>query len=212
MPKIEPFEKNSIRYETWFDDNKHVYQSELRAVRAILPETGEGFEIGVGSGRFAAPLGIKFGVDPSQRMRDIASSRGIRVVDGIAEKLPLDNASFDFALMVTTICFVDDAEISLKEAYRVLKPSGYLIIGLIDKDSLIGQSYQKHKHENLFYSISEFFSVDQVTGLLQDTGFTDFKFMQTIFRPLKEISEPEPVKEGYGEGSFVVIRGLKPDS
>jgi len=108
MARTEPFDAHSQEYEQWFDRNHLAYQSELEAVRAQLPETGEGFEIGVGSGLFAAPLGIRHGVEPSEAMRELARQRGIEVVPGVAENLPYNDGSFDYALMVTTICFVDD--------------------------------------------------------------------------------------------------------
>lgn len=212
MPKIKPFEEHTSRYEDWFEEHEFVYESELQAVRELLPEKGEGFEIGIGSGRFAAPLGIQFGVEPSKKMREMARRRGIETVNGVAEKLPLEDARFDFALMVTTICFLDDAESAFKEAHRVLKPQGRLIIGFIDRDSVVGKIYQKHKNENVFYRIADFYSVAEVIALLKETGFADFSFTQTIFRPLKEISELESVKRGYGEGSFVVISGVKQEA
>ena len=37
----------------------------------------------------------------------------------------------------------------------------------------------------------------------------DFSFTQTIFHNLKEIRDMEPIRQGYGEGSFVVIRAKK---
>ena len=40
-------------------------------------------------------------------------------------------------------------------------------------------------------------------------GFKDISFAQTIFRDIKEIKDIEEVKEGHGEGSFVVVRGVK---
>ncbi|MEA2087041.1 MAG: hypothetical protein U9O91_02980 [Candidatus Caldatribacteriota bacterium] len=40
-------------------------------------------------------------------------------------------------------------------------------------------------------------------------GLREFNFKQTIFHNLKEIKNVEPVKENYGEGSFVVIRVRK---
>jgi hypothetical protein len=88
MPKISPFEKYAEQYEDWFEKNRWVYEAELRAVKAMLPPGGHGVEIGVGTGRFAEPLGIKIGVEPSKRMREIAQKRGIKVLDGVAEKLP----------------------------------------------------------------------------------------------------------------------------
>lgn len=209
VPNIEPFERHPLRYDIWFEIHKFIYESELQAVKELLPKDGEGFEIGVGSGRFAQPLGIRFGIEPSGKMREMAWARGIEVVDGVAEKLPLDNASFDFAVMVTTICFLDDTNAALKEAYRVLKPRGSLIIGFVDRESLVGQIYQKHKAENVFYRHAKFLSVGEVIALMEATGFFDFKFTQTIFRPIQEIHEPEAVKDDFGEGSFVVVRGVK---
>jgi len=209
MPKIEPFEEYPKRYENWFEKNKFTYESELLAVKALIPENGEGIEIGVGSGRFAGPLGIKLGVEPSLKMRKITEKKGIKVIDGVAEKLPFDDSQFAFALMVTTICFLDNIEAALKEAYRVLKPKGYLIIGFVDKHSTLGKLYLKHKTKNVFYKSANFYSVDEVVSYLKKTDFKDFTFVQTIFHNLTEIKEIEPIREGYGQGSFVVIGATK---
>jgi hypothetical protein len=56
------------RYEAWFVRHPAAYHSELLALRALLPWQGLGLEIGVGTGRFAAPLGVKVGVDSSKAM------------------------------------------------------------------------------------------------------------------------------------------------
>lgn len=209
MPKVEPFERYANKYEDWFERNEFAYESELRAIRKLLPESGEGIEIGVGSGRFAAPLGIKVGVEPSNKMKEIAYKRGIEVVNGVAEALPFDDSRFDFALMVTTICFLDNIETALKEAYRILKPGGCLIIGLIEKNSPVGKLYEQQKRDNVFYKVAVFYSVDEILSYLKETGFKDFNFIQTIFHNLEEIKDIEPVKAGYGEGSFVGIKAMK---
>jgi len=209
MARIGPFEKYPLRYEDWFERNKFVYESELRAIRELLPENGEGVEIGVGSGRFAAPLGIKVGIEPSSRMRKIAQQRGLEIINAVAESLPFGNLQFDFALMVTTICFIDNIRVGFREAYRVLKSAGSLIIGFIDKDSVIGKSYQQHKNESVFYKVATFYSVDEVVSQLKKASFKDFNFIQTIFHDLAEIRDVEPIKKGYGEGSFVVIKAMK---
>jgi len=209
MPIVEPFEKYWSKYEDWFDRNKFAYQSELFALKAKLPEGKRGIEIGVGSGQFAAPLDIKIGVEPSQRMQKLARARHILTIGGAAEKLPLKDAKFDFALMVTTICFVDDISIAFSEAYRILKQGGHLIIGFVDRDSLIGKEYLKHKEENVFYKYATFYSVDEVVSYLKKIGFNNFDFSQTVFHNLKEVQEIEPIEEGYGKGSFVVVDALK---
>jgi len=209
MPKIKPFEEYPQRYEDWFEKNKFAYESELLAVKKLMPKNGEGIEIGVGSGKFAEPLAIKLGVEPSSKMREIAKQRGIKIIDAVAEKLPFENEKFDFALMVTTICFLDDIETAFREAYRVLKPNGSLIIGFVDKHSPLGELYQKHKMKNVFYKIATFYSVDEVISYLNKTGFKNFTFVQTIFNNLEEIKNIEPIEKGYDKGSFVVIRAIK---
>lgn len=84
-------------------------------------------------------------------MRKFAQERGINVLDGIAENLPFKHCAFDFALMVTTICFVDDLKEAFRETYRVLKERGSFINGFIDQESLIGRIYERNKEET--YSI-----------------------------------------------------------
>lgn len=209
MARTEPFEKYALQYEDWFERNKFVYQSELLAIRKQLPKSNNGIEIGVGSGQFAAPLGIKVGIEPSKEMREIAQKRGIEVIGGIAENLPFDDLQFEFALMVTTICFVDNIGLTFREAYRVLKPEGYLIIGFIDKNSPIGELYRQYKENSVFYKIATFYSVDEVVHHLKKADFKNFSFTQTIFHNLAEIRNVEPIKKGYGEGSFVVVRAMK---
>ena len=110
MPKIGPFEKHADRYEQWFERNRYAYQSELQAVKSLLPPRGIGIEIGVGSGRFAAPLGIQIGRERSTATAMVARQRGIQVVQAVAEALPFMDGTFDYALMVTTLCFRDDVK------------------------------------------------------------------------------------------------------
>jgi ubiquinone/menaquinone biosynthesis C-methylase UbiE len=210
MAKIEAFERHTIKYEEWFEKNIFAYKSELQAVRYLLPKRGTGVEIGVGTGLFAEPLGIRVGVEPSKAMRKVARKRSIEVIDGVAEALPFKDCQFDFALMVTTICFVDDIVTSFKEAIRVIKPGGFFINGFVDKDSSLGKFYQHRKVNNVFYKIATFYSVNEVIPYLKKTGFRNLTFVQTIFHALEEIKEVEAIKEGYGEGSFVVVSGMKP--
>jgi len=209
VARIAAFERHVDRYEKWFVRYAAAYESEIRAIRSLVPAGGTGVEIGVGTGRFAAPLGVKVGVEPSQAMGKVAQSRGIRVIGGVAEALPLAEEAFDFALMVTTICFLDDVRTSLREARRVIRTGGLLIVGLVDRGSFLGRRYETHKHLNPFYADATFYSADQVVSYLQEAGFRDFAFAQTIFHDLGEIEEVEAPIEGYGRGSFVAMRALK---
>jgi len=209
VSKIEPFEKYTDQYENWFEKNRYVYKSEINAIREILPDFKDGIEIGVGSGRFAEPLGIKFGIEPSYKMRKVAQSRGIEAVDSAAENLPFKDCSFDLALMITTLCFLDDERKAFVEIYRILKPGGYFINGFVDKNSKVGSVYQKNKQKSIFYREAIFFTTEEVVKILKEVGFKNFEFRQTVFNTLDRIKQVEKIKEGYGEGSFIVIKARK---
>lgn len=209
MPRAAPFEEHTERYEAWFERHEAVYRSELAALRRLLPTVGYGLEIGVGSARFAAPLGLQVGVDPAGDMLAYARERGIDVVKGVAEHLPFVDGAFDTALIVTTICFVDDIPTTLAEADRVLDSEGRLVIGYIDRDSPIGEVYQRTQADNPFYREATFVSTDELVEALRSAGFSDFEFVQTIYRWIDDVEDMEPVEEGYGEGSFVGIRATR---
>lgn len=198
MARTEPFDTHSTEYEEWFDKHRFVYLSELEAVRAQLPTEGRSVEIGVGTGRFAAPLGIDIGVEPSASMRRIAQQRGVQTVNGVAEKLPFAEAQFDYALMVTTICFVDDVKAALAEAYRILRNRGRFVVGIVDKRSPLGALYERTRGESAFYREATFYSVEEVIALLYEAGFRNLHFAQTIFHMLSAFTSVEPVKEGFG--------------
>ena len=208
MVKIEPFEKYPRRYDKWFVGHRFAYESELRAIKELLP-IGMGIEIGVGTGRFAKPLGIDIGLEPSREMSKIARKRGINVISGVAEKIPFKDSTFDFELMVTTLCFLDNVEEAFREVYRTLRVGGYFINGFVDRESFLGRIYEKNREINPFYKFANFYSVDEVVFELKGVGFKNFKYNQTIFHGLSDIKKVEPVKPGYGEGSFIVVRAEK---
>jgi ubiquinone/menaquinone biosynthesis C-methylase UbiE len=209
MPGVNEFDKNVDQYEQWFVDNPLAYVSELRAVRELVPTNSNGIEIGLGTGRFAAPLGITRGIEPSRSMAELARKKGIEVVAGVAEHLPFTDNEFGFVLMVTTVCFLDDMDMALREVRRVLKPGGALVIGFVDRDSPLGKDYQARKDTSAFYQHATFYTTKDIAAALEKAGFGAFEYRQTLFQPLETMAEVEPVKEGYGQGSFVVVRAEK---
>ena len=199
------FDKFYKKYDAWYDKHKFAYLSELEALKNVIPKRAKGLEIGVGTGRFAAPLVIKYGIDPSKKMLEIAKKRGVRVKLGYGEKLPFANATFDYVAIIITLCFVKDPLKVLNETRRVLKKNGKIIIGIIDKESFLGKFYQKKK--SLFYKQARFFGVKELTHLLEGVGFKNFSYYQTIFKLPEKINSIEKSKKGFGKGGFVVIAG-----
>ena len=45
------FENYEQKYDEWFDKNRFIYESELQAVKELLPHSKKGIGVGV-SGRF----------------------------------------------------------------------------------------------------------------------------------------------------------------
>ncbi|MEJ2494130.1 MAG: class I SAM-dependent methyltransferase [Ignavibacteriaceae bacterium] len=209
MARTEPFDKYLDEYEQWFEEHHFVYESELEAVGQFIPKSGKGIEIGIGTGRFALPFGIKEGVEASCVMRHFAMHKGLEVYDGIAEELPLPGETYDFVLMVTTICFVDNIKKAFGEVRRVLKPGGKFIIGLVDKNSPLGKTYEEIKDQNKFYRYATFYSTDEVKKLLVESRFRNIDVIQTVFGELADIHNLQLFEKGYGTGGFVVINATK---
>ena len=211
MIQKEIFDSNVEEYEAWYDNYPEVYESELAAIREHflkLPENIRGIEVGLGTGRFAQPLGIKEGIEPSEEMAKIAMKRGIEIMEGYAEHLPYSDLQFDFVLFVT-ICHLDNVKLALKQAHRVLKHKGTLIIGFLDKDQAIAKGYESNRHRSTFFKQATFYSVKRVKELLSDAGFKSFEFNQTLFGDIEEIDNVQIPKPDYGEGSFVVVKAIK---
>lgn len=211
MLQTKIFDKNVEAYEKWYEEYPEVYQSEVMAIREQLqklPENIRGIEVGLGTGRFAVPLGIKEGVEPSEAMAKKAIDRGIEVMDEVAESLPYGDLQFDFVLFVT-LCHLDNIKHALAEANRVLKHKGSVLIGFLDKEKSIAKQYLEKRHRSTFFAKANFYTVDRIQTLLKETGFKDLEFNQTLFGDLDEIKEVQMPKPGFGAGSFVVVKATK---
>ena len=211
MSHTKIFDQNVEAYEQWYEDYPQVFESELLALKEQfqkLPENLHGIEVGLGTGRFSVPLGIKEGIEPAKEMAALAVKRGISVVDGYAEQLPFGDLKFDFVLFVT-ICHLDNVKYAFAEAYRVLKPKGAILIGFLDKDRSVAKQYIENRHRSTFFTNANFFTVSRMQTLLKDVGFKNLEYNQTLFGDLDEIKEVQMPKEGFGEGSFVVVKATK---
>lgn len=201
------FDRYWKKYDAWYDRNKLVYLSELEALRKVLPKDSRGLEIGVGTGRFASALGTTLGIDPSEEMLEAAQQRGVNVRRGFGEKLIFFDEAFDYVSIIITLCFVRDPFKVLQESHRVLKQDGRIIVGIIDRESFLGEFYRRKK--SIFYKQANFFNVKELTDLLKDAGFARFTYYQTVFHLPEKIDFIEEPKKGFGKGGFVVVSGEK---
>lgn len=200
------FDVEVKEYEEWFRINDQLLNSELEAIRPLLPASGKGIEIGVGTGIFASQLGIGFGVEPSEKMATEAIKKGIQVMIGTAEELPVEDESYQFALMVTVDCFLHDVPKAFSEVRRILIDQGIFIIAFLNRATPLGELYHKNKHLNESYKNANFHTDQEISQWLENTGFEILERKQTIY---SLANTPQQVKDGFGEGVFAVIKARK---
>ncbi len=200
-----------MEYDLWLEKHSVVFDSELAAIREVLPqaERKSGIEVGLGTGRYASALGIPEGVEATEIMREAALERGIVTRNALAENLPYRDFQFDYILMVYSIWRFNRLDSAFHEANRVLTNNGVLIIGFIDKESMLGKHFEIHKSESKAFNNVTFYTVDRILSELTTAGFQHFTLRQTLFGELDSIISPQTSLQGFGRGSFVVIKARK---
>lgn len=97
---------------------------------------GRVVEVGAGNGlnfaHYPATVTEVVAVEPEAHLRKLARAAAhaaivpVTVVDGTADHLPLDDATFDAAVCSLVLCSVGDQDAALAEVRRVLRPGGEL--------------------------------------------------------------------------------------
>jgi ubiquinone/menaquinone biosynthesis C-methylase UbiE len=98
--------------------------------------SGRVLEVGAGSGvsfaHYPSTVTELIAIEPEPALRErarqatSAASVPVRVLDGVAERLPLPDGSVDAAVFAGVLCSVGDPRSVLGEVRRVLRPGGEL--------------------------------------------------------------------------------------
>ncbi len=168
---------DALSYEQWFKNphNKFIADFEGRLMLNMLkPMSGDSIlDIGCGTGRnlllFIEKGLHTTGLDPSPYMLDIASKNVNNRSDlhrGLAEDLPFDDNSFNYASLITTLEFVEDPKKALEEACRVAKDR--LFIGALNRYAIKGiQRRIKGIFFSTVYNHAQFFSVWELKQVIR---------------------------------------------
>jgi ubiquinone/menaquinone biosynthesis C-methylase UbiE len=182
-PSRFDFDSVADTYDKWYEtaegamydrlEKKAISKHLLRNVqrRKLL-------EIGCGTGhwsQFFSEFGFEVtGVDVSERMINVAKSKGIpntsfQIADG--HSLPFKNGTFDVTAAIVTLEFVRDAELVLREMVRCTRtPGGQLLIGVLN--ALAPLNCKRQLYPESLYSKARLFSPMQLKQLLESFGQT----------------------------------------
>lgn len=126
-------------------------------------------EVGGGSGRAGRELDAEVTVvDPAPGMLRRARGRGLSTVRGVAECLPVRDASADAVVVVDALHHFDDARAAVAEAARVLRPGGVLVVREFDPGTLRGRLLAAAERAVGFDST--FLGPDALAAAMDDAG------------------------------------------
>jgi len=166
------FDQCAGDYDRWFETHARDYAAQCALLRGIVPRNGMGLEVGVGSGRFASPLGISQGLDPSPTLLAMARQRGVETVLGIGECLPYRSGTFDYVLMMTVICYLEDSGRSFREVFRVIRQKGIIVVAFLEKGGEIAEREMMREPKGRFLRHALFRTAGDVMTALTEAGFS----------------------------------------
>jgi ubiquinone/menaquinone biosynthesis C-methylase UbiE len=228
MPDTELFDEWPERYEAWFTTpiGGLVRRVEGDLVLRLL-QTARGERIldaGCGTGVFttdviAAGADVT-GLDISRPMLRAANRKtgggagAFASVQADMRHLPFAANSFDKAISVTAVEFIEDARAAIDELFRVTRPGGLVLVATLNRlspwaERRIAKTVQGQRHilENAFYRSGE--------DLLKLSPYSGITRTAVHFQKDDEVSEArateaEGARLGLETGAFVVARWQKP--
>lgn len=128
-------------YEKDRHDGYHAFIDELQVDLLRDYVVGKDvLEIGCGTGLLLkevdALASSARGIDISTGMLETARARGLDVMEGDATDLPYDDASFDVVYSFKVLAHVRDIDRALREAARVTRRGGILVLEFYNRYSL----------------------------------------------------------------------------
>jgi ubiquinone/menaquinone biosynthesis C-methylase UbiE/DNA-binding transcriptional ArsR family regulator len=182
----------------WDKLRRGLYGDEFArcAMLSLLPSDSIVADLGCGTGQVAAELagyvGRVIAVDNSPAMLRAAQKRvgglpNVEIRRGDLAALPIEQDSCDAALLILALTYVADPSAVLKEARRILKSGGRLVVvDLLPHDR---EDFQRRMGQQC-----RGFSAERMTAMLSEAGFGSI-----AVRPLP------PAQDAKGPALFMAV-------
>jgi ubiquinone/menaquinone biosynthesis C-methylase UbiE len=139
------------------------------------------------------------GYDMSERFIDVARRQppletgSLEWVIGDAEKLPFRPSSFDRVLLSLVLHQLARPQAAVREAFRVLRVGGLVIVRTIDPDDVAGRVPERYLPAMAEADAARLPAIDTVIGWLEQAGLTDVSVESHIRN--KKLDLAEQVRE-----------------
>ena len=124
-----------------------VYKARLKACLELIEPTHKCNFLDIGSGGgvlfksldgFGQVVGLDVeGIDEAKTTIEHENIKNACVIQADACNMPFEDSMFDYALCVSVLDHIENVKDALNEIARVLKPTGKLIVGIVDESPLL---------------------------------------------------------------------------
>lgn len=230
----QKFDELADKYDYWFLQNKNVLYSEVKLVAKVLKNGGEIYSVGCGSGLFEKILreefniDIRYGLEPSTDMAEIAKARGIDVDITTAEEADYKGKLYDTIIYNGSPSYITDLEECVRRSQKALRKGGKIILIDVPKESSYGLMYNlalsvgswEHSLVQGVYprnpypidlvKLANWRTTQEKIDLLKKLGFKHLEFAQTLTKhPVYSDQIIEEPIEGYDSGDYVAVIAYK---
>ena len=221
----EIFDHWAEKYDQWFETpmGKLIkgYESKL-ILRMLAPEPGELIlDAGCGTGIFtediietgARVVGLELAFDMLRRAVTKCSGQTFQSVIGDIQRLPFADDSFNKAISITAIEFIQDARRAVEELFRVTKPGGCIVVATLNSLSPWAQRRKEAAQKgHAIFRHAIFRSPDEIKGLSPVEGIVEtvIHFKKNDDPDMARKIEKSGSEKGLNTGAFLAARWLKP--
>ena len=220
------FDEYAEYYDSWFKTptGSKVFELELKTLFDLIkPFQGmKMLDVGIGTGFFALEFvnrGVEIsGIDPSEKMIEIAAKRGLKAQIGSGEAIPFGDNLFDAVLSMTSMEFSSDPDKFISEMARVAKPAGIIVAAVLNLLSFYGVERRfRSLFKKTIFSDAHFYNFRELKRLLR-RHLSSVAITSSVFfnpNPSEFILGRADAIEAFGKkyckpfGALLAGRGIK---